>query len=55
MRTNYHTKQKELIQKIIEEEKEEFTVKDLYEKLQKKIGLTTSQTNLNNLIKQNQI
>jgi Fur family ferric uptake transcriptional regulator len=37
----YNTKQKELIVNTIKKEKKEFTVKDIYEELNKSIGLTT--------------
>ena len=37
----YNTKQKELILDVIKEEKKDFTVKDLYKKLNSKVGLTT--------------
>ena len=37
----YITKQKKDILKIVENTKNEFTVKDIYEKLNKKVGLTT--------------
>ena len=37
----YNTKQKELILKIIEKQKKEFTVKDIYEEVKDKTGLTT--------------
>ena len=50
MREMYHTKQKEvLLEKILEEDKE-FTVMDLYEKLDHKIGLTTIYRFLDKLI-----
>ena len=38
---NYITKQKEEIINIIKDYNNEFTVKDIYEKLNKKVGLTT--------------
>lgn len=37
----YNTKQKELILKIIKKQKKEFTVKDIYEEVKDKTGLTT--------------
>ena len=37
----YNTKQKEIILDIIEKQHNSFTVKDIYNKLDKKIGLTT--------------
>lgn len=43
MRRNetYNTRQKELILKLIKEQKKEFTVQDIYDKLKEKTGLTT--------------
>lgn len=38
---SYNTKQKNLIIEIIKKSKKEFTVKDLYNSLEKKVGLTT--------------
>lgn len=38
---SYNTKQKEIILEVIEKEKHEFTIKDIYSKLNNKIGLTT--------------
>ena len=40
MRSSYDTKQKEMILDVIKKEKHEFTVKDIYEKIDN-IGLTT--------------
>ena len=37
----YNTKQKEMILNIIKKEKKQFTIKDIYEKLNGKVGLTT--------------
>ncbi len=37
----YNTKQKELILKIIKKQNKEFTVKDIYEEVKDKTGLTT--------------
>ena len=38
---SYNTKQKDLIFNLIKNEKNKFTVKDIYDKLNRKIGLTT--------------
>ena len=40
-RESYHTKQKDVLLRYIKDKKNEFTIKDLYEGLNKKIGLTT--------------
>lgn len=37
----YNTKQKDLILNVIKNQKHEFTVKDIYEELKDKVGLTT--------------
>ena len=37
----YNTKQKELILNIIKKQKKEFTVKDIYNEVKNKTGLTT--------------
>lgn len=37
----YNTKQKDIILDIIKKEKKEFTVKDIYDKVKNKTGLTT--------------
>jgi len=39
--SNYNTKQKELILKFIKKQKKDFTINDIYEGLDKKVGLTT--------------
>ena len=38
---SYNTKQKDLILDVIKSKNKEFTVKDIYEDLDKKVGLTT--------------
>ena len=38
---NYTTKQKDLILDIIKKKKKEFTIKEIYNELDKKVGLTT--------------
>ena len=40
-RDAYNTKQKELILDIVKKEKREFTIKEIYNDLNKKVGLTT--------------
>lgn len=40
-RNSYSTKQKETILEIIKNEKDEFTIKELYSKVNGKVGLTT--------------
>ena len=47
---SYNTKQKDLILEIIRNEKKEFTVKDIYEKLENKVGLTTIYRLIDNMI-----
>ena len=60
--TTYNTKQKDIILKLIKEQKKEFTIQDIYNNLNKKIGLTTiyrvvdkllSEGYLNKFIKEN--
>ena len=41
MKEFYKTKQRELVLKTIKNKKNEFVVKDIYEELNKKVGLTT--------------
>ena len=41
MRNSYNTKQKEAILELLKEENHDFSIKELYEHLNKKIGLTT--------------
>ena len=38
---SYNTKQKDLILNVIKNQKHEFTIKDIYEELNEKVGLTT--------------
>lgn len=40
-RNNYNTKQKDLILNLIKKEKKQFTIKDIYERLDRSVGLTT--------------
>ena len=47
---SYNTKQKDLIIDIIKSYKKEFMVKDIYEKLDKKVGLTTIYRLVDNLV-----
>lgn len=41
MKDSYKTKQKDIILDIIKEQKHEFTIKDIYEPIKDKVGLTT--------------
>ena len=50
-RENYHTKQKEEILDVIRKQNNEFTVKDIYEALNLKIGLTTIYRYVDKLVK----
>ena len=49
----YNTKQKEIILKIIKKQNKEFQIKDIYEKAQDNIGLTTIYRLIDNLTKEN--
>lgn len=49
----YKTKQKDIIFDLIKEQEGEFTIKDLYQKLNKKIGLTTIYRYIDNLVLNN--
>ena len=53
--TNYNTKQKELILSIIKKKKHEFRVKDLYDDLNKEIGLTTIYRQIDKLVNEGRI
>ena len=53
--TNYNTKQKELILSIIKKKKHEFRVKDLYNDLNKEIGLTTLYRQIYKLVNEGRI
>lgn len=53
--TNYNTKQKELILSIIKKKKHEFRVKDLYNDLNKEIGLTTIYRQIDKLVNEGRI
>lgn len=52
---SYNTKQKDLILEIIKKEKKEFTVKDIYSKLDSNVGLTTIYRLIDRLIKEGKI
>ena len=54
-RSSYNTKQKDEILKIIRNYKEEFTIKDIYEKLNNEVGLTTIYRLVNSLINEGTI
>ena len=49
----YNTKQKDLILKIIKKQQKEFTIKDIYNELNKKVGLTTIYRLVDKLIDEN--
>ena len=49
----YNTKQKDKILDIIKKEKHEFTIKDIYSKLENEIGLTTIYRLVDKLIEEN--
>ena len=51
----YNTKQKEIILDIIEKQHNSFTVKDIYNKLDKKIGLTTIYRLVDKLLKEDKL
>lgn len=51
----YNTKQKDLILSIIRNKKSEFTIKDLYDELDKKIGLTTIYRLVDKLVLENRM
>ncbi len=48
---SYNTKQKDYILKKIENKKNDFTIKEIYEELDKKVGLTTIYRLIDKLIK----
>ena len=50
---SYNTKQKDLIFNIIKNQKQEFTVKDIYNELNKDVGLTTIYRLIDKLEKNN--
>lgn len=52
---SYNTKQKDLIIDIIKKKTHEFTIKDIYDDLNTKVGLTTIYRLVDNLIKDNLI
>lgn len=47
---SYSTKQRDLILNIIKKQKKEFTIKDVYEKLNNEVGLTTVYRLINKLV-----
>ena len=49
-REKYKTKQKEHILEIIKNKNKEFTVKDIYQELNKEIGMTTIYRLIDNLV-----
>ena len=54
-RNNYNTKQKDLILDIIKKEKKQFTIKDIYEKLDGSVGLTTVYRLVDKLVDENSL
>ena len=50
---SYNTKQKDLILGVIKSQKHEFTIKDIYEKLNKNVGLTTIYRLVDKLVNEN--
>lgn len=53
MRTSYSTKQKEIILDVIRKETKQFTIKDIYDKLNHTVGLTTIYRLVDKLIEDN--
>lgn len=51
----YNTKQKDLILDTIKSYKKEFTIKDIYSKLEKEVGLTTIYRLIDKLVLENRI
>ena len=49
-RNKYNTKQKELILNIVRKKQKEFTIKEIYEELNTKVGLTTIYRLVDNLV-----
>ena len=54
-RNSYNTKQKEKILNIIKNKKKEFTAKDIYNDLNKKVGLTTIYRLIDKLVKEHKL
>lgn len=52
---SYNTKQKDIILDIIKKEKKEFTVKDIYEKVKEKSGLTTIYRLIDKLVREGRL
>ena len=52
---SYNTKQKDMILDMIISQKDEFSIKDIYSKLEGKVGLTTIYRVINNLILQGKL
>lgn len=50
MKNNYNTKQKDLIINVIKSIKHEFTIKEIYNLLNKKVGLTTIYRKIDELV-----
>ena len=52
---SYNTKQKDLILNVLKNKKKEFTVKDIYDELDNKVGLTTIYRLVDKLVLENRI
>ncbi|MBR6133580.1 MAG: transcriptional repressor [Bacilli bacterium] len=52
---SYNTKQKDLILNVLKNKKKEFTVKDIYNELDNKVGLTTIYRLVDKLVLENRI
>ena len=52
---SYNTKQKDLILNVLKKKKKEFTVKDIYNELDNKVGLTTIYRLVDKLVLENRI
>ena len=52
-REYYSTKQKEIILNVIEKQRHEFTIKDIYSEIKGKVGLTTIYRLIDRLISEN--
>lgn len=55
MKEIYKTKQKDIILSIIEKKKNEFTIKDIYEEVKDKVGLTTIYRLVDKLVEEKKI
>ncbi len=55
MKEIYKTKQREIILDIIKKQKHEFTIKDIYESISDKVGLTTIYRLVDKLVEENKL